>query len=387
MTRTSERLFFHAGPFIIVASFYLLFHGYRPLWAGYFVTNNPLVSNGLAFLTVIAIYGLARYFERLFTASLESRSWVTSILAGFIGLVLLALSSLGVSNALYYAVAGRHVIEGGVNKLTTRYDLVAAETRMLTKTPVLNELKTLTKAPLETLLSEIVSTNCGIGIGANRAIATIRTILGPTFTPLNFANRTPRCEDKAGLALMAEQYRAHIEKQLLAVPKVVNEQEPARVALGVLVEQRHGAFREQAAKIIVSTNDAARSAQFFGSRDSFSSPVRSLVALNETLANDLSTIIGRAALFGKKYSAEATEPIDMEQEKALGNFLSLYLAMINLNPWYVVGFIGIAVLLDILLVAWFHFTRTRVFANRIVVLVGDASDRVRYLWTPPLIQR
>jgi hypothetical protein len=386
MTRTSERLFFHAGPFIILASFYLLFHGYRPLWAGYFVTNNPLISNGLAFLTVVAIYGLARYFERLFTASLESRSWVTSILAGFIGLVLLALSSLGVSNALYYAVAGRHVIESGVNKLTTRYDLVAAETRTLTKTPVLDELKTLTKAPLETLLSEIVSTNCGIGTGASRAIATIRNILGPTFAPLNF-NRTPRCDDKNGLAQMAELYRSHIEKQLLAVPKVVNEQEPARVALAVLVEQRHGAFREQAAKIIVATNDAARTAQFFGSRDSFSGPVRSLVGLNETLANDLATIVGRAALFGKKYSAEATEPIDMEQEKALGNFLSLYLSMINLNPWYVVGFILIAVLLDILLVAWFHFTRTRVFANRVIVLVGDAADRVRYLWTPPLIQR
>jgi hypothetical protein len=50
----------------------------------------------------------------------------------------------------------------------------------------------------------------------------------------------------------------------------------------------------------------------------------------------------------------------------------------------VVGFIFIAVLLDILLVAWFHFTRTRVFANRVILLVGDASDRVRYLWTPPL---
>jgi hypothetical protein len=291
-----------------------------------------------------------------------------------------------VSNALYYAVAGRHVIESGVNKLTTRYDLVAAETRTLTKTPVLNELKTLTKAPLDTLLSEIVSTNCGIGTGARAAIEQLKKILGPTFRELNFT-RKPRCDDKALLAQMAEQYGTYVQNQLLAVPSVVREQEPARVVLAALVEQRHGIFREQAKNIMVSTNDAARTAQFFGSRDSFSGPVRSLVVLNETLANDLSTIIGRAALFGKKYPAEVTEPIDMEQEKALGNFLSLYLSMINLNPWYVVGFILIAVLLDILLVAWFHFTRTRVFANRVILLVGDASDRVRYLWTPPLIQR
>jgi hypothetical protein len=386
MTRASERLFFHAGPIIIVASFYLLFHGYRPLWAGYFGTNNWLVGNGLAFLTVVAIYGLARYFERLFAASLESRSWITSFLAGFIGIALLALSSLGVSNALYYAMAGRHVIENGVKKLTTHYDLLSAETRSLTTTPVLADLHKRIDAPLGTLLSEIVSPNCGIGTGALRAIGIIRGVLGPTFTPLNF-NRTPRCDDKPGLAQMAEQYRIYIERQLLAVPSVIGEQGGAKTALLDLVSRRHDDFRKQAADIIVATNDAARMAQFFGSRDSFSAPVRSLIALNEKMAIDQATAVERAAQFGGKYSAAVTEPIDMEQEKALGNFWSLYLAMVNLNPWYVIGFVLIAVLLDILLVAWFHFTRTRVFANRVVVLVGDAGDRVRYLWTPPVTQR
>lgn len=386
MERTRDRLFFHAGPFVILVSFYLLFYGYKPLWENYSGSDAPGINNGLAAFTVIVVYGFARYFERVFSASFESRSWITTILAGFIGLILLALSSLGVSNALYYSVAGRHVIENGVNKLTTHYDLLVADTAQLTITPVLEGLSKRIEAPLATLQSEIISTNCGIGSGARQAIAAIQRELGPTFTPLNF-NRAPRCDDKPALTQMAEQYHSYVRQQLLAVPSVINEKGPEKVALLAFVTQRHDEFRKRAGNLIVLANESARAVRFFGSRDGFNTPVRLFVALNETLVLDRSTAAERANRFNGKYSKQTMEAIDIEQEKSLGNFWSLYLAMINLNPSYVVGFVLIAVLLDIVLVAWFHFTRTRIFAKRATVLIGAASDRVRYLWTPPAMQQ
>lgn len=379
----SERIFFRSGPVILAVWFFLIFQGYKALWISVVGPSVPALTTSIATSSAIAIYGFARFFEVLFTESLMTRSWIRAALTGFVGLILIVSSGLGVANALYATIAGGPVIENGIDKISARYDAFADETQVITRTPVLDDVKQRIKGPVDQLAAEIISPNCGIGSGAAQAISAIQRILGPTFVPLNFVHRAPACSDMPALQQMATQYRDYIQHQIDALPSVAEEHSGEKIALSAFLAKHNEMFTKQRSEALIAANDATRAIQFFGSRDNFNEPIRRLIALDQTFLKDRSDAVASARHFGAAYSPAVLEPTEIEQEKTLGSFQSLLLGISRFNPWYMVLFVVAAIGLDLLLITWFHHARTIAFLGRATKLVGVAGDRVRNLWLPP----
>lgn len=385
MARTSsEKAFFYTGPLIVSASFFFLVQGYRAFWAAVSPTSSPGMAGILAFLTFVAIFCLARYFEKLAASSLKSRNWMTALLSGVVGLALLFLSAIGVANALYYSWAGRDVLEGGLAKISGSYELIVAETSSISATPTLDKINAQVKGPIDTLKSEIQSVNCGIGTGANAALGSLETILGSTFHRMNFSGRrVPACSDSAGLRRMAEDYEQNIRNQVLAVPTVIAERVLERQALADFASSHYSDFRKRSAALLLKIDEEAHAVKIFATGNAYNGAIRDLISLADTLQLDRVGAIDKASRLGATYSKDALAPVDIDQEKSLGGLRSLYLAVRNFNPWYVLLFAAFAAALDIVLVVWFHFTRTHIFPDPEARYVEVEGKRVKYLWASP----